>query len=112
MRELCFDIVIFHEVNRNSAEALRDAAGLTSLIVSEPPADSMEARHQRLVAVGGTESSFASRLRLHAPVGERVLLVEVAIAGLHATVSYLAPPAVNWGRLKGRPTLRWVAVQR
>ena len=60
----------------------------------------MEARRQRLVAVGGTESSFASRLRLHAPVGERVLLVEVAIAGLHATVSYLAPPAVNWGRLK------------
>ena len=101
LRELYCDIVILQEVNRKSAEALRDAAGLAWMIVSEPPADSMETRRQRLVAVGGTEISSARRLDLEAPVGERVLAVEVAIAGLHATVvSYYAPPGVNWGRVK------------
>jgi exonuclease III len=101
LRELGCDIVILQEVNRKSAEALRDAAGLAWMIVSAPPAGSTVPRHQRLVAVGGTQTSSARRLDLDAPVPERVLAVEAAVAGLYASVvSYYAPPGVNWGRVK------------
>jgi exonuclease III len=101
LRELNCGIVILQEVNRKSAEVLRDAAGLAWMIVSEAPAGSTVPRHQRLVAVGGTGISSANRLDLEAPVGERVLAVKVTIAGRHATVvSYHAPPGVNWGRVK------------
>jgi hypothetical protein len=58
LRELHPDIVILQEVNSMSAEALREAAGLAWMIVSEPPTDSKVPGRQRLVAVGGTGVSF------------------------------------------------------
>src|SRR4051794_27601184 len=48
LAELHCDIVILQEVNRKSAEALGNAAGLAWMIVSEPPEDSTEPRRQRL----------------------------------------------------------------
>src|SRR5262245_25465605 len=63
LRELHSDIVILQEVNSKSAEALRDAAQLAWMIVSEPPADSAVPARQRLVALGGTEISSANRVK-------------------------------------------------
>jgi exonuclease III len=110
------DIVILQEVNSRSAEALREAAGLSWMVVSEPPAGSAVPGRQRLVAVGGTANPSISRLDLDVPLRERVLALELAISGMQTTVvSYYAPPGVNWGRVKVDQALavtRWVCARK
>jgi endonuclease/exonuclease/phosphatase family metal-dependent hydrolase len=117
LRSLEVDLVMLQELNPDSADILRSAAGLDWLV----RAVDLRARHaddrpvrRRGVAIAGHGLPPRRSWTLDGiPLPERTLAVSVQVDGTELTaVSYHAPPGVTWGIIKPRQAItlaRWLA---
>ena len=120
LRKFRPDLILLQEVNRGSAEVLRQAAGADWLICAADlrarAADDRPVRSRGVAIAGRGQAPGHAWVPLDVPLPERILLVETTVDGTGLTaVSYHAPPGVNWGIIKPRQAVafaRWLATQR
>jgi endonuclease/exonuclease/phosphatase family metal-dependent hydrolase len=120
LRSLDVDLVMLQELNPDSGDILRTAAGLDWLVravdLRVPHADDRPVRRRGVAIAGRGLPPRRSWILDSVPLPERTLAVAIQARGTELTaVSYHAPPGVTWGITKPRQAIalaNWLAVCR